>query len=377
MDREAIACECAYRYEADPGGALALAWLRGLFRFDVVRGTRVLMGALEDSNDAYTSVRAIKTFATLFGGHHPVVFEIPDSAECARVLGQLVRCAYAFVRREDDLVHKGVYSPDTRDDAQTARNVLLSRLLDTPGPEARSVVLALAGEDDFAHFPDRMRLLARQRTAAAAEFKPFDPEAMTAIEDILEAPPQDRDGLFSVMMDRLADLDYVLRHHDFTDRRTVKSITEESEMQRTLALRIDAKANGVYKVAREEEVADRKRTDIRLLAVNSDQKAVVEVKITDNGWSLTKLDRALRDQLVGQYLRHTNCKAGCLLLTYHGKKKFWLHPDTRKRLGFPEVVAFLRDKARSIEIETSHDVRVSVFGLDLTDTPLASDYSET
>ena len=48
-------------------------------------------------------------------------------------------------------------------------------------------------------------------------------------------------------------------------------------MQRTLALRIDAKANGAYTVTREEEAADERRTDIRLSAVDGGHKAVVEV----------------------------------------------------------------------------------------------------
>ena len=105
-------------------------------------------------------------------------------------------------------------------------------------------------------------------------------------------------------------------------------------MQRTLALRISAKANGAYTVTREEEVADGKRTDIRLSAIEVDQKVVAEVKISDNNWSLTDLIHALRNQLVGQYLRHSNCKAGCLLLTYHGRKNYWIHPVTKARLTF-------------------------------------------
>ena len=98
----------------------------------------------------------------------------------------------------------------------------------------------------------------------------------------------------------------------------------------------------------------------------------MEVKIADNGWSLSDLQRALRDQLVGQYLRHSNCKAGCLLLTYRGSKHFWVHPDTRKRLAFSEIVEILKDQAVSLEKESSHDVRIAVFGLDLTESPLAA-----
>ena len=98
--------------------------------------------------------------------------------------------------------------------------------------------------------------------------------------------------------------------------------------------------------------------------------------IADN-WTLTKLERALRIQLTGQYLRHPNCRAGCLLLTCHGRKTYWMHPETRKRMKFSELVALLNDKARDVENEPTHGIRIAVFGLDLTDPPLASTHPES
>ena len=138
-------------------------------------------------------------------------------------------------------------------------------------------------------------------------------------------------------------------------------------MQRTLARRIRERANSVYLVTREEEVADGNRTDIRLSTANDAAKAVIEVKIADPRWTLTDLERALREQLVGKYLRHANCKAGCLLLTCHDKEKYWIHPATRKRVKFLEIIKFLNDKAQTLQTQNQHDVRIAVFGLDLTD----------
>ena len=186
-DRDAVAQECTNRYEVDPAGALALVWLRGLFRFDAVRGTQALIRGLTNRNDPGTSERAVEMFAAIFGDRDAVVFEITDPAQRTRLLGQLVRYAHTFVRPEDDQVHEGAYSPDARDKAESARNFLLSKLLDTPGPEACNVVLDLANEDEFAHFPDRLRLLARQRAAADAEFPPFSPEDLIALDTRHEA----------------------------------------------------------------------------------------------------------------------------------------------------------------------------------------------
>ena len=372
--REAVAQECVNRCEADPVGTLSLAWLRGLFRFDPVRGTKILIDTLAGGNDAESRERANKAFASLFGGRDVVGFQIAKPAQRARVLGQLVRCAYSFISPRDDRYHADVYTLDLRDDAQNARNFLLSGLLDTPGPEAVSVILALADEEDFAQVSDRLRLRARQRAAADAEFTPFDPDAVVAIEKQFEVSPHDRDGLFAVMMERLGDLAYDVAHHDFTDRQTLGSITEEREMQRTLAWRIKERAKCAYKVALEEEVADQKRPDIRLLAVNGDQKAAIELKIADH-WSFTKLESALQHQLVERYLRDVNCKAGCLLLTYHGRKKYWVQPKAKKakkHLNFLELVALLNAKARALEEERRHDVRISVFGINLKDLPGSS-----
>ena len=366
-DREAIAQECRKRYETDPVGPLALVWLKGLFRFDALRGTQMLTETLADRDDVETRKRAEKVFAKLFGERDAVVFEIADSAQYAQILGQLVRLSHAFVSPKDDQVRDGVYSPDARDHAQRVRHFLFSSLLDTPGPEARSVVLELAGEDDFADIQDYIRLHARQRTAEDAEFASLTPKEVTALENRHEAPPQDRNGLFDIMMDRLDDIALDLAGGDFTDRPTIQRITKESEMQRVLARRLIETANGAYLVTREEEVVDQKYPDIRLSTVKGNQKAVVEVKIVDNDWTLKKLERALRNQLVRQYLRDAKCKTGCLLLTYHGRKKYWKHPHTGKRLNFDDLVTHLKDRAGSLQEEGQPDVLVTVFGLDLTD----------
>ena len=373
-DREAVVRECATRYSSDPSGSLALVWLKGLFRFDPGQGAQALTATLSDRNDPDTCRCAISTFAALFGGPDSVRLEVPDPAQFARLLGQLVRCAYTFIRPEDDQVHEGIFSPDTRDNAQRARSFLLSCLLGTSGPEARRTILALADETDFGKLQDYLRLRARQRAAADAEFGPFNPEAVADLESRCEIPPNDMNSLFSVMIDRLEDLAYDMAHGDFSDRRTVQSITEEQEMQRTIAWRLNEKANGAYMVTREEEVADGKYPDIRLSAVGVDHRVAIEVKIVDNDWSLTDLKQALRSQLVGQYMRHSNCKGGCLLLTYHGSKHFWIHPDTKARLTFLEIVQLLKNEAQTITIEQEnlHDIRIAVFGLDLTPPPLAS-----
>ena len=371
-DRGKIAQECAERYEAAPTGPLALAWLKGLFRFNAEAGIQVLIASLADSEDPVIRERVLGIFADSFSDHDVAFFKIADPARHAHALGQLVRCAYTFIRPEKDQSHEGVYSPDTRDNAQRARSFLLDRLLGTPGQEAHDVALNLINENVFDDRSNYIRFLVRKQTATDAEFAPHVPEDVVELERRLEIPPQDRNGLFRVMMDRLDDLQHYFTHDDFTDRVTVRNIKEEMEMQRTLAWRIRDKAKGAYKVTREEEVADNKRPDIRLWTVRNDHKAAVEVKIAYK-YSLIELEKALRDQLVGKYLRPSYCRAGCLLLTHHKKERYWMCPDTKKRLGgFSEVVAWLSKKAEALEQE-KQDIRLAVLGLDLTDPLSASE----
>ena len=367
--RETIAKECATRYREAPTAPSAVIWLKGLFRFEPAQGAKQLIEDFDRDNsfkDSATQKRAVEAFGVIFG-EEAIEFQVPDPVQHASLLGNLVRLAFAFVRPTDDQIHDGAFSANARDNAERARGMLFGLLCNTPGPEARHALLDLAEKREFTSQRDYLRLVARKRAATDAEFSAFDSKAVVALTACHEAPPNDGNGLFKIMMDRLEDLVHDLAAGDFSDRRTVRGIDEETEVQRTLSWRLNEKARGVYRVMREEEVADAKKTDIRLVTVaGADERVVAEVKIADK-WSLTELAKALREQLVGQYLRHKKCTCGCFLLTYHGRKNYWVHTDDGTRLAFSEVIDVLREKARSLEREHWDRIRIEVFGLDLTD----------
>ena len=80
--------------------------------------------------------------------------------------------------------------------------------------------------------------------------------------------------------------------------------------------------------------------------------------------SANDLEIALRRQLTG-YLRDTDCKAGRLLPVYlRGRNRGWSSPDEKRYCDFDGLTAFLKDKA--VDMEKSGDIRVGVFGLNLT-----------
>lgn len=357
---------CLQRNAESANEETSLQWLRAALTFDFCLGGE----ALEARLNASEPKEAERVLSAMFNRRNGIAVSSSDDDARAATLAMLVRTASRVVRIEDDQPHDGVYTPNERDHAETARGILFGSLLETKGPRAHAELLAMANEPLFAHMPDRLRLLARERVALAAEFPSLDEDAYRLFDQTGERPGVDRDSLMQLAESRLADLQHAIAHHDFSDRRTLRTIHEESEMQRTLAMRLDTARNGAYVVTREDEVADRKKTDIRLLATQGADRFVIEVKIADKRWTLGDFEHALEHQLLGQYLRHQNMRAGCLLLTYNGDRKYWRRGNHGANLDLPKLVDHLSALARKLELREEGRVRLAVFGLDLRDPPL-------
>jgi hypothetical protein len=365
-ERSHLAHICRIRLQANRTGPLAITWLKLLLKLDTASAAVELDAALKvTSPDG-----AVGMLAALFGrtDRDGDALGTAEGDAAAAILGRLLRAAYRTVRPEDDEEHEGAYTPTVRDDAERGRSYLLNALISTPGKCARDELMALARDPLLGDLQERLRYLARERAANDSEFEAFLPADIRALDARLEAPPKSRDALFAMMLDRLGDLQHDIAHHDFSNRRTLRDIAQEVEMQRTLAMWLEGKSRGNYAVTRESEVADSKRTDIVLAAAGSLQKAVIEIKIADKRWRLVQLERALTEQLVALYERHENCRAGCLLLTNNGARKVWQKSGVR--LDWPGLVQHLQRLAQKVETSRNSEVRVTVFGLDLTDPSL-------
>jgi hypothetical protein len=78
-----------------------------------------------------------------------------------------------------------------------------------------------------------------------------------------------------------------------------------------------------YSVERETRVVHEKAPDARFRAEASDASVAMEIKVMES-WTLYQLEEALRDQLVGRYLRDRNHRHGILLLVrQRGRGKVW------------------------------------------------------
>lgn len=345
---------------------LGMLWLMALFTTRPAAGVAALARGLKRLSPKNRSEFAERFFSKL-GERHDVHFgpNLSDPNLSASHLHQLVRLAYQEIGIADDINRAGggVYSPNQRDHAQRGRDAILSALLDKTGPQAWAIKLEMRNDPLFAHFKDRLDHLARERIASEAEGEPLNEAAVKQLDRYGEAPPADRDGMFELMIDRLADIEHDLVA-DFNERALLATIAEEHVMQHALALRLHNRANNSYKVDREAEVANAKKTDIRLRSMRSNQQAVIELKLANNGWTVADFLTALEQQLVGQYLRHDDCKAGCLLITI-AKTRMWDCPDTKERISFDRLIELLNQQAVSLSEQLGYSARIKVMGIDL------------
>ena len=361
--RNSLAQACTQAFYTSPSVAdpYAIAWLQALFALKSERAADLLIDRLS-TNPLPSDSQVEQTFAALFGGWSPTPLRIKNLTRRARMLDQLFRLCVKSVRFEDDAVHEGGFIPGTRDDAESARGFLLSQLIDTPGPATYEALTDIADER-LVRLPDRLRLQARARAAGDSE----TPRSTSDVRQFLarhEMAPRDTDGLFQMLVDRLSDIADFLRNDDLSPIAVVRKIETESDMHRILAREFRVRANGAYVVSIEEEVVNRKRPDIRVASTASPHKAAIEVKLGNKGRSLKDLERALRNQLVGHYLRDPNCQVGCLILTL-AKPRQWRDPHTNTLLDFHQAIDYLNAIAATIQRDQHHSCRLVVWGIDL------------
>lgn len=347
-------------------------WLPTLMRIDPELGVVALEDRLRAVAPGERS-NAVTWFSVLFGGRHDAI-SLRDAAFTPNLLLRLLRLAYHHVRPDDDAEHEGGYSPDTRDDAERARNEIVNALLDAKGEEGWTAKLEMVDDPLCAHFKDRILALAEEHWAQEIDSVALDETQAVALDKTGEAPASANETMFAIMSDRLADLDDLLLR-DSSPRDAWAGITDEKVMRREIARELNHASNGLYKVDQEAVTADEKETDIRLRSVVSDHEAVIELKLAD-GRSARDLRDTIYNQLVKKYMAAENSRSGCLLITL-AKDRCWEHPDSGQRVGFTELESLLRDEAKRVENTMGGSVALAVHVLDLRPRLLKEKLRET
>ncbi len=346
------------RLVGDLPNELAFVWLPTLMRINSDFGISALEDRIRAVEPAARS-EAVTWFSLLFWDRRDAV---SLTAFSPQLLLRLLRLAYRHVRVEDDVVHEDSWRPDTRDDAESARNHILSTLLDSKGEEGWAAKLEMASDPVYAHFKERIISVAEESWAQEIDSQTFDETQAIALDQSGEAPATTNDAMFTILKDRLADLDDLLLS-DVSPRDAWAGFKEEKIMRREIARELQHAANGIYKVDQEAVTADEKETDIRLLSVVSSHEAVIELKLAD-GRSARDLLDTISDQLVKKYMAPEKRRSGCLLVTL-AKDRTWQHPESRAKLDLVELESLLHDEAKRIEKTMGGAVALVVHILDL------------
>ena len=361
-DRQLIATTARQRLVGGLGIPFATTWLSALLRLNTEAGVEVLEVGLTASAPSKTAA-GVQLFANLFDrGYGGMGVDLGAPGFTPQILLRLLRLTYQHVRIEDDAHHEGSFSPDTRDDAERARNAVLNALLSTTGSEGWAAKLEMAADPLFNHFKDRLIRLAQEKAAEEADNVALSEAEFAILDRTGKSPPATHEMMFALMRDRLDDIDDLLLQ-DISPRELWASIEDEHVMRRELARALRDAANQSYTIDQESVTADEKETDIRFRSTGSNQQGTIELKLGDERTG-SDLFNAIRDQLLTKYMASEECRAGCLLVTI-ARDRQWDHPKTRQRIGFEELMSVLNEEAQKLSIELGGAAKLMAKGLDL------------
>ncbi|AZL60195.1 hypothetical protein EI545_15985 [Tabrizicola piscis] len=346
-----------------------VSWLRALFMLDPSSGADQWIATTNDLSSPEARDFAVTTIGSLFGDRHhggskP---DLSDLAipERARLLARLLHRTYQVAHPSTDIPHHGVHSPGERDLAEEARRFLFESLVSLESPEVDECLRKLSELEAFSHMKDRLQQIRVEQAAKYSERPAMTVNQFTHFDAQINLLPTDTRTMHLAMMNRLEDFRHHILESEFSNRRTLQAVTSEIEMRRNISGWLNTHSRGAYHVNQEAVKKDEKRTDIRLTSVAADIEATIELKLEDTGrWTFPALEQALRVQLVGQYLSHQRCQAGCLLLVLR-KHHQWRDPVSSLLLDLNQVVARLQDIAQEI-MRQRPELQLSVFGIDIS-----------
>ncbi|MEP5770922.1 hypothetical protein [Nisaea sp.] len=315
---------------------------------------------LNTSDDRKNAIRII---AAVFGDRHSRhAAELDAVPEDRRVhlLKNLVQRAYQAVRREEDAQHEGVFRPGLRDNAQDARSFLFSSLLSVKNLETLASLHELAKQPEFKHMSDRLGQMAYEIAAEMSDVTAHPLLVFKAMDRDGAFIPFDHRSLLTAMMTRLDSFEHDVLHAEDTPIEALRRLDQETDLRRFITNWLRGRDRDVFDFPQEAVVIKEKRPDIRFVPRSMNTYGTVELK--RETWSVREFEKALKIQLVGQYLQHERCRVGCLLICM-AKKKHWIHPDTNKRMTLQEVVSHLNSIAQEIMV-VRPELHITVKGID-------------
>jgi len=357
------------RFRSAPSVDLQSTYMAAMFRINNVEAAHLLIEKLDALPMTDQTLFVLQTLPKIVGsrisGNDLASKNLPMTT-----LERLVSIAYRTIRPEEDRDHSDgkVYTPDERDDAESARGALFNRLVDTPGPATIAAILRLADDPEIPIRSSRLRAIALDRAAHDSELnKPWRSRDVQAFESDYSTVPRTAGDLRRVLLDRLVDIQHDLLNHKFSQRKTLTRQLKELDVQLWTAHTLNERRGRSYTIDRESHLLDEKRPDLLARAQGADASVPIEIKIAED-WTLRELRAALSKQLASLYLRDKDDRFGILLLIHKKKRpKGWIDGHG-KALTFAQVLATLQEQAAK---ESSADVnapQTSVIALNVAGT---------
>ena len=366
LNVSALAGLARSRFSAEKDINGAVTWMAIWLNLDSLPAIGGLKKHLKSLGDEEQDQFVINVANRLSGGMDRTSQRKDASYLKLEALKEFIPLVYRHVRPEDDVEHRGSYSPDARDKAESFRGNLLGSLSQIPGKEAYKQILDLSELPQFQSRPHRLEVIAFNKLVQEADTPPWSSEMVREFPKSYFKTPSTPDELFVQGVRCLEDIKSELEDGDTSARSLWAKIEKESEVQVLLARQLRDLGAQRFVQVREEEVINGKFPDIRLHRPEFEGPTSIEVKIADN-WSLKQLHAGLSTQLVGQYLRDAKSRHGIYLLVYRGDKKKWQAIDSKERLTFEGVLSDLQDLAKKMLKENQDVDCLEVIAINLSE----------
>jgi hypothetical protein len=261
---------------------------------------------------------------------------------------RLLPLVHQYIRPADDVHHDGAFTVGRRDDCQDLRNSLINWLSAIEGMATVEALERFASDPALSKSSEWLRHLADQRAIDDATAQTLTVRQAAALVHTLVLQPANAAELFRIALNRLDDICLYLSEGDFSVKQAYNppgSCLEEP-VQNLLARELEVRRRDQYSVLREPEVADKNEPDIRLVNSSCEGPVSIEVKIAER-WSGPALEEALRDQLVGKYMRDNASRFGILVVCSSGRPKAWVS-SSGESLDFTGLIRHLTNCARHL-----------------------------
>ena len=248
------------------------------------------------------------------------------------------------------------------------RDSIPSILASLSGKAVHAALQELVVENAGTAQVDRLQRLALEHASAEAERRSVvSATELPRFGEVYCREPRTEEELYAQVVARLQEMREGIEGGPFSDRVLFAPGMDEKMLQLWLAARLSdtplRRFIPRFKVHREPQVDDDKRTDIEVSSAAG--KVCIELKPVDSHrrYSAKSLTETLRAQLVGQYLRGQNSKHGVLVVFRLDNKK-WKIPGGPARGDFNDLVGYLAEQAAKIAADSVDVESLRVIGID-------------